>query len=146
MNSSPLNAAPDAVIKRQTDKDPPNPCSGAIPARRTKPVLTLCLAQLFLTPFSAIFTRSQVLWTHLGHTTKGGNGGKVTPCHTHLVIDTLNLIQQTLGAQSFGVILLEVDCLVVQGFQIGLLILLPPNLVEALLGLPPFFLFCFQSA
>lgn len=87
-----------------------------------------------------------MLWTHLGHTLKGGNGGGVIPCHTHLVIDTLNFIQQALGAQSFGVVLLEVDSLVVQGFQIGLLILLPPDLVEALLGLSPFFFFCFQPA
>lgn len=97
-------------------------------------------------PISNHFHRSQVLWTHLGHTSKAGDGGGLIPCHTHLVINTLNFIQQALGAQSFGVILLEVDSLVVQGFQIGLLILLPPNLVEALLGLPPFFLFCFQPA
>jgi len=39
MNFSPLNAAPDAVIKRQIDKDPSIPCSRAIPARRNKPGL-----------------------------------------------------------------------------------------------------------
>lgn len=132
--------------KTDTDKDPSNPCSRAIPASRNKPVLTLCSGQLVLTPFPTTSTRSQVPWTHLGHTAKGGTGGGAVPCHTYLIIDTLNFIQQALGAQSFGVILLEVDSLVVQGFQIGLLILLPPNLVEALLGLPPFFLFCFQSA
>lgn len=53
MNFSPLNAAPDAVIKRQIDKDPSIPCSRAIPARRNKPGLTLCLGQPFLTENSS---------------------------------------------------------------------------------------------
>lgn len=84
-----------------------------------------------------------MLRKHLDNTINEGDRRRIISWHTHLIVDTLNFIQQALGAQSFGVILLEVDGLVVKGLQIGFLILLPPNFVEALLGLPPFLLFCF---
>lgn len=58
----------------------------------------------------------------------------------YLVIDAFDLVEQAFGAQSLGVILLEVHGLVVQGLEVRLLILLTPYLVEALLGLPPLFL------
>lgn len=53
MNFSPLNAAPDAAIKRQIDKDASTACSRATPTRRNKPGLTLCLGQPFLTENSS---------------------------------------------------------------------------------------------
>lgn len=58
----------------------------------------------------------------------------------HLVVDALDLVEQRLGAKHFGVVLLEVDALVVQGLEVILLVLLPPNLVEASLGFPPLLL------
>lgn len=65
---------------------------------------------------------------------------------THLVVDALDFVQQALGAQGFGVVLFEVDSLVVEGLQVGFLVLLPPDLVEALLGLSPFLLLRLQPA
>lgn len=62
----------------------------------------------------------------------------------HLVIDTLDLIEQALGAEGLGVVLFEVHGLMVQGLEICLLVLLPPDLVEALLGLPPLLLLGLQ--
>lgn len=59
------------------------------------------------------------------------------PSLPHLIIDTFDLIEQALGAQGLGVVLLEVHGLVVQGLEVRFLILLAPDLVEALLGLPP---------
>ena len=64
---------------------------------------------------------------------------------THLIINTFNLIEQAFGSKGLHVILLEVDPLVVQGLEVGLLILLPPDLVEALLGFSPLLLLRFQS-
>lgn len=58
----------------------------------------------------------------------------------HLIVDALDLIEQALGAKGLGVVLLEVHSLVVQGLEVSLLILLPPDLVEALLCLPPLLL------
>lgn len=86
-----------------------------------------------------------MLHQHLNTPDEGGTGWVIYQ-HTYLIIDTLNFIQQALGAQSFGVILFEVDSLVVKGLQIGFLILLSPDFVEALLGFPPLLLLSFQSA
>lgn len=44
----------------------------------------------------------------------------------YLIIDALDLIEETLGAQGLHIILFEVYSLVVQGLQVSLLILLPP--------------------
>lgn len=62
----------------------------------------------------------------------------------HLIIDAFDLVEQALGAQSLGVILLEVHGLVVQGLEVRLLVLLAPDFVEALLGLPPLLLLGLQ--
>lgn len=62
----------------------------------------------------------------------------------HLIIDTFDLIEQALRAQRLGVILLEVHSLVVQGLEVCLLVLLTPDLIEALLGLPPLLLLGLQ--
>ena len=62
----------------------------------------------------------------------------------HLIIDTFDLIEQALRAQCLGVILLEVHSLVVQGLEVCFLVLLTPDLVEALLGLPPLLLLGLQ--
>lgn len=60
----------------------------------------------------------------------------------HLVVNALDFVEQRLGAKHFGVVLLEVDALMVQRLEVILLILLPPDLVEASLGFPPLFLLC----
>lgn len=62
----------------------------------------------------------------------------------YLIVDAFDLVEQALGAQCLGVILLEVHSLVVQGLEVCLLILLTPDLIEALLGLPPLFLLGLQ--
>lgn len=62
----------------------------------------------------------------------------------YLIVDALNLIEETLGPQGLHVVLFEVDSLVVEGLQIGLLVLLPPDLIETLLGLSPLLLLGFQ--
>ncbi|CAN7950507.1 unnamed protein product, partial [Ixodes pacificus] len=54
----------------------------------------------------------------------------------------LDLVEQALRAQELDVVLLEGDALVVQGLEVVLLVLVPPDLVEALLGLPPLLLLC----
>lgn len=59
----------------------------------------------------------------------------------YLIIHTLNLIEKTLWPQGLHVILFEIDPLVIKGLQVGLLILLPPYLIETLLGLSPLILF-----
>ena len=59
---------------------------------------------------------------------------------TDLVVDALDLVQQGLGAQHLGVVLLEVDALVVERLEVVLLVLLPPDLVEAPLSFPPLLL------
>lgn len=58
----------------------------------------------------------------------------------YLVIYTFNFIQQGLGPKHFGVVLLKVDALMVERLEVILLVLLPPDLVEAALGFPPLFL------
>lgn len=69
----------------------------------------------------------------------------VVPTRTpHLIVDAFNLIEQALRAQSLGVILLEVHGLVVQGLEVCFLVLLTPDLIEALLGLPPLLLLGLQ--
>lgn len=55
----------------------------------------------------------------------------------YLIIDTLNLIKKALRPQGLHVILFEVHSLVVKGLQVSLLVLLPPYLIETLLGLSP---------
>lgn len=59
---------------------------------------------------------------------------------THLVINAFDFIQQGLGSKHFGVILFEVDALMVERLEVILLVLLPPDLIEASLGFPPLFL------
>lgn len=58
----------------------------------------------------------------------------------YLIINAFNFIQQGLGSKHFGVILFEVDALMVQRLEVILLVLIPPDLVEASLGFPPLFL------
>lgn len=55
----------------------------------------------------------------------------------YIIIQHLDLVQQRLGAQRLGVVLLEVVALVVQGLQVILFVLLPPDFVEASLCLSP---------
>lgn len=62
----------------------------------------------------------------------------------YLVVDAFNLIKKTFRPQGLHIVLFEVDSLVVEGLQVGLLVLLPPNLIETLLGLSPLFLLSFQ--
>lgn len=59
-----------------------------------------------------------------------------------LIIDAFDFIEQGLRSKHFGVILLEVNALMVERLKVILLVLLPPDLVEASLGFPPLFLFC----
>lgn len=59
----------------------------------------------------------------------------------YLIIDAFDFIQQCLGPQHFGVVLFKVDALVVERLEVILLVLLPPDLVEASLGFSPLFLF-----
>lgn len=60
---------------------------------------------------------------------------------SYLIVQSLDFIEQRFGAEHLCVILFEVNALVVQRLQVILLILLPPDLVEASLGFPPFLLF-----
>ena len=62
----------------------------------------------------------------------------------YLIIDAFYFIEKTLWPQRLHVILFEVDPLVVEGLQVGLLILLPPYLIETLLSLSPLLLLGFQ--
>lgn len=59
---------------------------------------------------------------------------------SHLIIDAFDFIQQGLGSKHFGVVLFEVDALMVERFEVILLVLLPPDLVEASLRFPPLLL------
>lgn len=59
---------------------------------------------------------------------------------SHLIINAFNFIQQRLGSKHFGVVLFEVDALMVERLEVIFLVLLPPDLVEASLGFPPLFL------
>lgn len=59
---------------------------------------------------------------------------------SHLIINAFDFIQQRLGSKHFGVVLFEVDALMVERLEVILLVLLPPDLVEASLGFPPLFL------
>jgi len=52
--------------------------------------------------------------------------------YTHLIIQRFYFIEKRLGTESFNIILFEVDALVVQGLEVVLLILFPPDFVEAL--------------
>ena len=58
----------------------------------------------------------------------------------YLVINAFDFIQQGLGSKHFGVVLFEVDALMVERLEVILLVLLPPDLVEASLGFPPLLL------
>lgn len=58
----------------------------------------------------------------------------------YLVVDAFDFVQQRLGPKHFGVVLFEVDALVVKRLEVILLVLLPPDLVEASLGFPPLLL------
>ncbi len=58
----------------------------------------------------------------------------------YLIIDAFDFIQQRLRSKHFGVILFKVDALMVERLEVILLVLLPPDLVEASLGFPPLFL------
>lgn len=60
---------------------------------------------------------------------------------SYLIVQSLDFIEQRFGAEDLCVVLFEVNALVVQRLQVILLILLPPDLVEASLGFPPFLLF-----
>lgn len=60
----------------------------------------------------------------------------------YLIINTFDFIQQGLGPEHFGVVLFKVDALMVERFEVILLVLFPPDLVEASLGFPPLFLLC----
>lgn len=70
------------------------------------------------------------------------NKSHQTDCESgiYLIINTFNFIQQGLGPKHFGVVLFEVDALMVERFEVILLVLLPPDLVEAALGFPPLLL------
>lgn len=59
---------------------------------------------------------------------------------SHLIINAFDFIQQRLGSKHFGVVLFEVDALMVERLEVIFLVLLPPDLVEASLGFPPLFL------
>lgn len=58
----------------------------------------------------------------------------------YLIINAFDFIQQGLGSKHFGVILFEVDALMVKRLEVILLVLLPPDLVKSSLGFPPFLL------
>lgn len=58
----------------------------------------------------------------------------------YFIVYAFNFIQQGLGSKHFGVVLFEVDALMIKGLEVILLILLPPDLVETSLGFPPFLL------
>lgn len=58
----------------------------------------------------------------------------------YLIINAFDFVQQGLGSKHFGVVLFKVDALMVKRLEVILLILFPPDLVEASLGFPPLFL------
>lgn len=58
----------------------------------------------------------------------------------HFIVDAFDFVEQGLGAQHFGVVLLEVNALMVQRLEVILLILLPPDLIKTSLGFPPLLL------
>lgn len=49
-----------------------------------------------------------------------------------LIVKRFDLIEETLGAQGLHVVGLEIDCLMIERFQIIFLVLFPPMFVEAL--------------
>lgn len=51
---------------------------------------------------------------------------------THLIIQRFYFVKKRLGTESFNIILFEIDALVVKGLEVVLLILFPPDFVEAL--------------
>jgi hypothetical protein len=51
---------------------------------------------------------------------------------THFIIQSFYFVEEGLGTESLHIILLEVDALMVQGLEVVLFILLPPDFVEAL--------------
>lgn len=59
---------------------------------------------------------------------------------SYLIVNAFDFIQQRLGSKHFGVVLFEVDALMVERLEVIFLVLLPPDLVEASLGFPPLFL------
>lgn len=83
---------------------------------------------------------------HVSHQGSSVTAAETDTGLTHLIINALNLVEETLGPQGFHVVLFEVDSLVVQRLQVRLLVLLPPYFIKPLLSLSPLLLLGLQSA